>query len=385
MHGELGVLDDMGIAPPVAHPIPLEIMSLGSDVASASAGEGFSIFLMKNGTVYSAGSNYDGELGRTTANGRSNPLGQVTSLGAEVASVAAGQVHSIFLMKNGTVYSAGSNKYGQLGVTTNAGSGSPNPTPLEVTALGANVAFVAAGGEFSIFVMKNGTVYTAGSNKYGQLGVTNNVGSDSPNPTPLEVTALGNDVASAAGGGMKFAAHALFLMKNGTVFSVGRNSFGQLGVTDNMGNSTPNPTPLEVASLGTDVKHVSCGDHHSIFVMKNGTVYTAGHNSFGQLADRNVTSNVGSSDPNTPVEVTALGTNVASAAAGPYHSLFLMRNGTVYSAGCNYYGQLGVPDNAGTSNVNPTPLEVRNVSQVSSVHSSYSYQLGGHSIFVKTA
>eukprot|EP00931_Biecheleriopsis_adriatica_P064163 TRINITY_DN38992_c0_g1_i2.p1 TRINITY_DN38992_c0_g1~~TRINITY_DN38992_c0_g1_i2.p1 ORF type:complete len:373 (+),score=53.04 TRINITY_DN38992_c0_g1_i2:94-1119(+) len=254
-----------------------------------------------------------------------------------------------------TAFTAGFNARGQLGVPDNSGTIVPNPTPLQVTSLGSGVKMVAGGASHSIFLMENGTVFTAGFNRYGQLGVSHNSGTSTPNPKPLQVTSLGSGVKMVAGG----ASHSIFLMENGSVFTAGYNYQGQLGVSKNLRTSIPNPTPLQVTSLGSSVEMAAGGGLHSLFLMENGTAFAAGYNYRGQLG---VSDNSGTTVANpTPLQVTSLGSGVKMVAGGNDHSLFVMENGSafaVFTAGFNRYGQLGVSHNSGTSTPNPKPLQV---------------------------
>ncbi len=59
------------------------------------------------------------------------------------------------MTSSGQLYAFGSNYYGQLGITTHSGEGTPNPTPALVTLPGATgpVTQVAAGANFSLVVI----------------------------------------------------------------------------------------------------------------------------------------------------------------------------------------------------------------------------------------
>eukprot|EP00931_Biecheleriopsis_adriatica_P098215 TRINITY_DN7214_c0_g1_i9.p1 TRINITY_DN7214_c0_g1~~TRINITY_DN7214_c0_g1_i9.p1 ORF type:complete len:480 (-),score=89.93 TRINITY_DN7214_c0_g1_i9:126-1409(-) len=250
------------------------------------------------------------------------------------------------------VRAAGANTYGELGVSDNSGNAYANPTPLQVTTLGTDVSAVSAGGYHTVYLMKNGSVRAAGYNTYGGLGVSDNSGTHDPNPTPLEVTALGKDVAAVSAG----THHTVYLMKNGSVRAAGYNWYGGLGVSDNSGSTHANPTPLEVTTLGTDVSAVSAGTLHTVYLMKDGSVRAAGRNRYGELG---VSDNSGSTHANpTPLEVTTLGTDVSAVSAGGYHTVYLMKDGSVRAAGRNIYGGLGVSDNSGSNHANPMPQEV---------------------------
>ncbi|MEW6276752.1 MAG: hypothetical protein AB1556_16790, partial [Bacillota bacterium] len=82
---------------------------------------------------------------------------------------------------------------------------------------------------------------------------------------------------------------------------------------------------------------LAAGNSHSLAVKSDGTVWTWGNNSRGQLG-------IGSWDyediHSVPVQVKNL-TGIIAVAAGESHSLALKKDGTVWAWGNNSLGQLG--------------------------------------------
>lgn len=129
------------------------------------------------------------------------------------------------------------------------------------------VTAIAAGGEHSVFLKADGTVWATGRNNYGQLG--NNSTTDR---TTL-VQVLSGAAAIATG-----SSHSLFLKTDGTVWATGRNTYGQLGD----GTTTSRSTPVQVLS---GVKAIAASEGHSLFLKIDGTVWATGKNGGGQLGD----------------------------------------------------------------------------------------------------
>src|SRR6266436_3024673 len=90
--------------------------------------------------------------------------------------VAAGVNHSLTLKEDGTLWSWGSNNYGQLGI----GSTVDQWFPAQVSSM-SNVAAAAAGTSHSLAAKADGTVWAWGYNAYGQLGD----GTTTPTPSRL--------------------------------------------------------------------------------------------------------------------------------------------------------------------------------------------------------
>ena len=123
-------------------------------------------------------------------------------------------------------------------------------------------------------------------------------------------------------------------MSDGTVRAWGYNGTGQLG---NGPPSTGLTPPGQVGSL-TGVTAIAAGQYHALALMSDGTVRAWGSNVSGQLGDSSTTQR------NAPVPVTGLPVVPGGAiaiAAGGNHSYALMADGTVWAWGYNGYGQLG--------------------------------------------
>ena len=125
---------------------------------------------------------------------------------------------------------------------------------------------------------------------------------------------------------------SLIIGKDGNTYSLGDNLMGQCG-----GDKTEHPTPMIVSGLPhSQVRMVSAGQQHSMFVLANGHVFGCGSNEYGQLGISHL------SECHTPTQVHSFADlRIKRAAAGGYHTVFLAFDGSVWSAGCNDHGQLG--------------------------------------------
>jgi len=138
------------------------------------------------------------------------------------------------------------------------------------------------------------------------------------------VTGLTNITVISAGN-----SHNLALKSDGTVWSWGQNSEGQLGD----GTYTDSPIPTQISGL-TNVKTVAAGGHHCIASKINGTVWTWGLNAFGQLGDgTNVWKAIPAQVPNL--------TGITTVFAGTHYNFVFGSDGIICGWGYNGNAQLG--------------------------------------------
>jgi alpha-tubulin suppressor-like RCC1 family protein len=212
---------------------------------------------------------------------------------------------------------------------------------------------IAAGGTHTLALKEDGTVWSWGTNTYGELGDGTNVQKTSP----VQVSTLTGVVAIAAGG-----YHSLALTSTGTVWAWGRNGNGQVGDATSGNNKW---SPVQVASLA-NVAAIAAGDYHSLAVVSGGTMKAWGYNANGRLGNNSTT------DASTPVSVSSV-TTASATAAGADHSLALLTDGTVVGWGANPQGQLG----AATPTQSLVPMAVPNLSGVVALAggTSFSYAI----------
>lgn len=168
--------------------VPVEVSGLselpnGVKVTAMSGGGGYGLALVSNGTVRAWGANEDGQLGNGTTTNSTVPV-QTNNLSGNVTKVAAGGEHSLALLGNGAVMAWGLNSSGQLGDGTSSGPESCggracSTTPVETSAMG-EVVSIAAGNLHSLAFLRNGTASAWGNNEDGQLGNGTITSSDVP-------------------------------------------------------------------------------------------------------------------------------------------------------------------------------------------------------------
>ncbi len=119
---------------------------------------------------------------------------------------------------------------------------------------------------------------------------------------------------------------------------------------DLVGDAT---SPIGVPGLSSGAVDVAAGFFHALAVLDDGTIRAWGINSNGQLGDGTTTNSP------SPVPVVGLSDAVA-VAAGSDHSLALLGDGTVVAWGSNFHGELG----NGTTTSSSTPVAVSGLTNV---------------------
>ena len=280
-------------------------------LGGVSLGAWHSLVLDQDGSVWAAGINHFGQLGiDVMSHVMVTNFVKVFPGGAQ--AVAAGDEHSFVLKIDGSVWSSGRNIYGQLGDGTNI-----DRSYFEQVMIGHAKA-VTAGAKHSLIVMRDGSVWSTGSNIHGQLGD----GSTTDKNSFSQV--IPDDAKAAAAG----SHHSIVLKRDGSVWFTGKNDLGQLG----HGPSGQQISFVQVILSG--VVAIAAGSHHSVVRTEDGSVWTAGGNSFGQLGD-------GSEDLRKGNFVHAISGRCESIAAGGEHTFALMDDGSVLATGKNDFFQLG--------------------------------------------
>ena len=228
--------------------------------------------------------------------------------------------------------------------------------PGQQTPLG-NWSQVSANQYFNLALQTDGTLWSWGNNSYGQLGLSDQTHRSSP----TQVGTSSNWVQISAGSVNSFA-----IQTNGTLWAWGNNSWGQLGTS----NQTNYSSPVQIGALSVWTK-IAASYNTSYGIQSNGTLWAWGSNSFGQLG---INSTIGTSVV-SPVQIGAsvsLLSNWTQVAAGQYFAVALQSNGTLWAWGQNNLGQLGLGNTTNYSG----PTQVGGLSQWTQITSGLFHVAG---------
>jgi alpha-tubulin suppressor-like RCC1 family protein len=107
--------------------------------------------------------NHNGELGDGADNNIVTRPEKIVAIG--VVAIAAGQGHSLFIKNDGSLWGMGANDLGQLGLGTNI-----NRSLKPALIVPSDVTAVAAGEDHSLFIKSDGSLWAMGNNGDGRLG-----------------------------------------------------------------------------------------------------------------------------------------------------------------------------------------------------------------------
>jgi alpha-tubulin suppressor-like RCC1 family protein len=291
--------------------------------AEVSQGSAFTCARLTDGSARCSGIDVLGTLGdgRSGVGVMSASFVPVSNLGRDVAQVAAGARHACALKTDGTLWCWGSGDQGQLGNGLQ-GAGVLSATPLQVTALGDQVAEVSVGDSFSCARKRDGTVWCWGYNLDGELGAgffSNDPSQPVGVASPVQVIglpAIATSISCAA-------FHTCARLVDQRAFCWGNNTLGELG-NGLMANSA---TPQFVATLDSSVRVVAGGRDQTCAITTGGQLWCWGGNITGDLG---IGTDFGLQL--TPVAVTAL-RRVESVELGNAHSCAITREHKLFCWG----------------------------------------------------
>ena len=172
-----------------------------------------------------------------------------------------------------------------------------------------------------------GSLWLWGRNNYGQLGDNTTVSVFGAKSSPVQTIAAGTNWKQVGCG----LYHTAAIKTDGTLWTWGQNTNGQLGDNTAVNKSSP----VQTIAAGTNWKQVGCGFYHTAAIKTDGTLWTWGYNNYGQLGDNTI------ANKSSPVQTIAAGTNWKQVGCGFYHTAAIKTDGTLWTWGYNNYGQLG--------------------------------------------
>ncbi|XP_020245605.1 ultraviolet-B receptor UVR8-like, partial [Asparagus officinalis] len=250
-------------------PQPIKALQ-GIMIKQIACGDSHCLAVTMNGEVRSWGRNQNGQLGLGTTEDSLIPQKIQAFEGIPVKMIAAGAEHTAAVTEDGDLYGWGWGQYGNLGL----GDRNDRLIPEKVLQTnGQKMVSIACGWRHTITVSSSGTLYTYGWCKYGQLGH----GDFKDHLIPHLVEVLKDRCISQISGGWR---HTMALTSDGQLYGWGWNKFGQVGVGDNIDHCSPQQVKFPDEQK---VVQISCGWRHTLAVSERKNVFSWGRGTSGQL------------------------------------------------------------------------------------------------------
>jgi alpha-tubulin suppressor-like RCC1 family protein len=192
-------------------PTPINTSKLGGrKFTQVVAGANLSLFLAEDGSVFSCGWNHVGQTGLGKDYGNTlvaTPIVTANLGGRKITQMAAGATnHGLLLAEDGSVFSFGFNGWGATGLGTSLGD-TLVATPIDASNLGGRkITQVAVGEVYSLLLAEDGSVFSCGLNLLGRTGQGTSLGSTLV-ATPIETFHRNLGVSQVAAG----QAHSLLI------------------------------------------------------------------------------------------------------------------------------------------------------------------------------
>ena len=300
-----------------------------------------------DGTLWTWGFNQYGQLGHGNTTNLSSPaqVGSDTNWHS-VYNFPGNGANLLALKTTGAIYTTGSGGYGATGQGHGGGTNYSSFTQVGSLTDWLNANYdddsfsdgypvTVAAGNYAWWVIKSdGTLWSCGNNGFGQLGL----GDTTNRSSPTQVGSLTDwySLATSAGDANSMCA----IKTDGTLWSWGNNSAGQLG----LGDTTKRSSPVQVGSL-TNYRQISKGTNTIMFINTSNQLWVVGLGDNGGLGTGNTTS------ISSPVQLGS-DTDWKNVSGMAYGGNATKTDGSLYIWGRNNYGQLGDGTTTNTSSPN---------------------------------
>jgi len=257
-----------------------------SGVVAVSAGKLFSMALKSDGTVLVWGNNTSGVMGSEVAQGgfHTTPVqicatedgaGNCTAFLSNIAAIDAGEYHASALSTTGTLYTWGESSY--WGLLGNGSTWTVELLPIQI-GLTDEWEKVSTGDLHTLAIKKDGSLWGWGTGGAGNLGIGSYTNQPSPVPIAAGQTFIAADTSGNSEEGFVFS---LVVGSNGALYN-----FGTPEVNIGEPREHSDLTIPGKVGTDTDWMDVTGGGYFAYGMKNNGSLYGWGHNGhYGNIGD----------------------------------------------------------------------------------------------------
>lgn len=253
--------------------LPIQV-GTDSDWIEVSAGSTHSCAVKSNGTLWTWGYNDYGQLGDGTWIQKNIP----TQIGNDTdwKKVETSSRTTIAIKIDNTIWGWGRNDVGQLG---NGNYLSIN-SPVQIGGNSGDWKSVRAGDGHSLALKNDNTLWAWGQNYFGQLGNGTNINENIPIPIQIGNSNNWKDISVGV-------TNSMALKDDNTLWSWGSNDYGQLGDNSLISKNTPE----QVGTENDWDKIINYSFRTGFCIKNNQTLWGFGNNQNGQLLIENNNTN----------------------------------------------------------------------------------------------
>ena len=295
-------------------------------------------------TAYVWGGNNDGIQGRNMDegswpgyNGQLSSPTQIASLWKDVSTNKRLAEYAGGVRNDGTLWTWGSNDKGKLGLNQSSPTKLSSPTQVGTESTWSEIH---PGDKHALGLKNDGTLWSMGGNQKGQLGLNNTAQYSSP--TQIPGTWSGSNIVS----GSYFSAA---VKSDNTLWVWGRNYEGQLGQNQ---QGVDYSSPVQIT--GTTWSYCTHPEYQFALATKtDGTLWAWGHNTAWAMGINQPTTTYRSS----PVQIPGTwATGRQQICGAEKSSAGIKADGTLWTWGMNQEGQLG--QNTPVNTYQSSPVQV---------------------------
>lgn len=253
----------------------------GSKISKISTGEGFTLFLTKEGKVYSLGKNNKCQLGYEISYNQSEIINGIKCIknpkeieyfsknNIFIIDIFSGSDFSFAKDNRGIFYSWGSNEHSQLARKNNNNKYEIYPSKADLIPQDITIDNLVCGWSHSILKTYLGEAYIWGNILYDYDKSKKDI------EIPKKIDLIGKVIEISSG--FHHLAIIVNFMKENNLYTFGVNDCGQLGYYTKKIYSEI-PLKVEFPNKNSLIQNVSCGAFHTICKLNDNSVYGFGQN-----------------------------------------------------------------------------------------------------------
>tara|TARA_R100000988_G_C3990786_1_gene162558 strand:- start:42 stop:1574 length:1533 start_codon:yes stop_codon:yes gene_type:complete len=246
--------------------------------AMVSIGPGHTLGVKSDGTAWSWGYGDDGALGLGIGNARRSSPTQIGTDNTWSDYITVGEYWNVAIKTNGTLWSWGAGQSGRpLGQNQASFLGESSPKQVGTDSTWAKLGINGSNNSMVMAIKTNGTLWSWGRNTNGNLGQNNTQQLSSPTQVGSETT--WNEVSVGF-----YESTVLATKTDGTLWAWGRNNQGQCGKNmTTTGFSSPAQIPGTDWTTGRGDFAFSAAGDMSYATKTDGSLWAWGRGEAGQL------------------------------------------------------------------------------------------------------